>query len=259
MGLLDGRCGLVFGVANERSIAWNVAKVLSEEGATCGFAHLPGEKMERRVRRTLEAGGLSDAWMHPCNAASDEDLEATFAAAKERFDKLDFVIHSIAFADREYLKMGNFSETPREAFVQALDISAYTLLAMARLARPMMPQGGSIVAMTYYGSTKVIPGYNVMGVAKAALECTTRYLAAELGESGIRVNTVSAGPIRTLSSMAVSGIDDMFDWVEKKSPLRRNVDAGEVGRATAFLVSDLSGAVTGENLFVDCGYNLIGL
>lgn len=259
MGLLDGRCGLVFGVANDRSIAWHVARNLMAEGATCGFVHLPGEKMERRVRRTLENGGVTDAWLHPCDAASDEDLEGTFAAAKARFDKLDFVIHSIAYADREYLRKGNFTETPRVAFAQALDISAYTLLAMARLARPMMPQGGAIVAMTYYGSEKVIPGYNVMGVAKAALECTARYLAAELGESGIRVNTISAGPLRTLSSMAVGGIDDMFDWVEKKSPLRRNVDADEVGRTATFLVSELSAGITGENIFVDCGYNLIGL
>jgi enoyl-[acyl-carrier protein] reductase I len=246
-------------MANDHSIAWHVARNLMAAGAVCGFAHLPGEKMERRVRKTLEAGGVGDAWLHPCDAGDDADLQSTFAAAGEHFKRLDFVIHSIAYADRQYLKKGNFTETPREVFTQALDVSAYTLVAMARLARPLMPQGGSIVAMTYYGSEKVVPGYNVMGVAKAALECVSRYLAAELGEYGIRVNTISAGPIRTLSAMAVGGIDDMFEWVEKKSPLRRNVSADEVGRTATYLVSDLSAGVTGENIFVDCGYNLIGL
>ncbi len=259
MSLMQGKKGLVFGVANDRSIAWYIARNLMQHGATCGFTYLPGEKNERRVRQTLEKGGVSDVWLHPCNAGDDADLEATFSAARERFDTLDFIVHSIAYADREYLKRGNFLETPRKVFTEAMDISAYTLLAMARLARPMMPSGGSIVAMTYYGSEKVIPGYNAMGVAKAALECTSRYLAAELGQYGIRVNTISAGPIRTLSAMAVGGIDEMFEWVEKKSPLRRNIDADEVGRTAVFLLSDLSAGITGENLFVDAGYQLIGL
>ena len=259
MGLLDGRTGLVFGVANDRSIAWHIARNLIAQGAVCGFVHFPGEKMERRVRKTLEAGGVSDAWLHPCDASRDEDLQAVFEAAGRHFGKLDFLVHSIAHANREYLKEGSFIETPRQVFAEALDISVYTLIGMARLARPMMPAGSSILALTYYGSEKVVPGYNVMGVAKAALECTTRYLAAELGAHGIRVNTISAGPIRTLSAMAVGGIDDMFEWVERKSPLRRNVDADEVGRTAVYLISHLSAGVTGENIFVDCGYNLIGL
>jgi enoyl-[acyl-carrier protein] reductase I len=259
MGLLEGRTGLVFGLANDRSIAWHIARNLIAQGAVCGFAHFPGEKMERRVRKTLEAGGVSDAWLYPCDAGRDEDLQAVFEAAGRHFDKLDFVVHSIAHADREYLREGSFTETPRQVFAEALDISAYTLIGMARLARPMMPPGGSILALTYYGSEKVVPGYNVMGVAKAALECTTRYLAAELGAHGIRVNTISAGPIRTLSAMAVGGIEDMFEWVERKSPLRRNVDVDEVGRTAVYLISHLSAGVTGENIFVDCGYNLIGL
>jgi enoyl-[acyl-carrier protein] reductase I len=259
MGLLDGRRGLVFGVANERSIAWAIAKCLTDNGAVCGHAHLPGEKMERRVQKALEAGGMADAWLCPCDASKDEDLDAVFDAARKQFDSLHFVIHSIAFADRQYLQIGNFAETPRAVFNQALDISAYTLAAMARRAKPLMTSGGSIVAMTYYGSEKVIPGYNVMGVAKAALECTARYLAAELGASGIRVNTISAGPLRTLSSMAVGGIDDMFGWVEKKAPLRRNIEAEEVGKTALYLVSDLASGVTGENIYVDAGYNIVGL
>ncbi|MEE9293911.1 MAG: enoyl-ACP reductase [Phycisphaerae bacterium] len=259
MGLLEGRKGLVFGIANDRSIAWYIARNLIDQGAVCGFAHLPGDKMQRRVRNTLQAGGVADPWMMACDVCRDEDLDQVFAAARERFDAIDFVIHSIAYADREYLKIGNFKETPREVFLQALDISAYTLVAIARRAADIMPNGGSIVAMSYFGGEKVIPGYNVMGVAKAALEACTRYLAAELGEKGIRVNTISAGPLRTLSAMAVGGVEDMFEWVAKKSPLKRNIDADEVGKSAVYLVSDMSSGVTGENIFVDSGYNIIGL
>lgn len=259
MGIVEGRKGLVFGMANDRSLAWHVAKHLMAGGATCGFAHLPGEKMERRVRKTLEAEGITDAFVVPCDAGSDGDLDATFAAAQDRFQTLDFVVHSIAFADREYLQRGRFTDTPRDAYLRALDISAYSLLGMAQRARGLMPHGGSIVGMTYYGSEKVIPGYNVMGVAKAALECTARYLAAELGPRKIRVNLISAGPCRTLSAMAVDGIDEMFEWTQKKAPLQRNIDADEVGRAAVFLVSDLASGVTGESLFVDAGYNIVGL
>jgi len=259
MGLLDGRKGLVFGVANERSLAWHIARHLMEHGATCGFSYLPGEKMERRVRKTLEAGGLREPFLVPCDASRDEDLDNLFAAARRHFDAIHFVVHAMAFADREYLQIGRFAQTPRSVFAQALDVSAYTLIAIANRARPLMTAGGSIIALSYYGSEKVIPGYNVMGVAKAALECTARYLAAELGEYGIRVNTISAGPCRTLSAMAVGGIDDMFAWVEKKAPLRRNIETEEVGRTAVWLVSDLSSAVTGENIYVDAGYNIVGL
>jgi len=259
MGLLDGRKGLVFGVANDRSIAWHIARNVIDQGGVCGFPHLPGEKMERRVRKTLEAGGVAEPFLMPCDASVDEDLDRTFDAARERFDTLDFVVHSIAYADREYLRSGNFHETPRHVFTQALDISAFTLVAMARRAAAIMPKGGTIVGMTYYGSEKAIPGYNVMGVAKAALEACTRYLAAELGERGIRVNTISAGPIKTLSSMAVDGLEEIFGWVERKAPLKRNIDADEVGRTAVFLLSDLSSGVTGENIYVDAGYNVVGL
>ena len=259
MSLLEKRKGVVFGIANDRSIACHIAKEAIAHGAVCAFPHLPGEKNERRVRKALEGIGVTDPWLIPCDASKDEDLDATFAAIKERFDSIDFMVHSIAFADRTFLKPGMFAETPREVFAQALDISAYSLVAMARRAKAMMPRGGSIIAMTYYGSEKAVPGYNVMGVAKSALEACTRYLALELGAFGIRVNTISAGPIKTLSSMAVGGIDEIFEWVSKKAPLRRNINAGEVGKTAVYLLSDLSSGVTGENLFVDAGYNTVGL
>jgi enoyl-[acyl-carrier protein] reductase I len=259
MALLEGRKGLVFGIANDRSIACHIAKCFIGEGAACAYPFLPGEKNERRAEKALEEIGVSKPWLIPCDVSKDADLDGAFAAVRERFDSIDFVVHSIAYADRAYLKHGKFMETPREAFAQALDISAYSLVAMARRAKAMMPKGGSILAMTYYGSEKAVPGYNVMGVAKAALEACTRYLALELGETGIRVNTISAGPLRTLSSMAVGGIDEIFDWVAKKAPLKRNISAEEVGKTAVYLVSDLSSGVTGENVFVDAGYSTVGL
>jgi enoyl-[acyl-carrier protein] reductase I len=259
MKLLEGRKGLVFGIADDRSIACHIAKGFVGEGALCGFPYLPGEKSERRVQKALEEIGVTNGWLLPCDVSKDPDLDSTFAATRERFDTIDFMVHSLAFADRTYLKPGKFAETPREVFAQALDISAYSLVAMARRAKALMPKGGSILAMTYYGGDKAVPGYNVMGVAKAALEACTRYLALELGEFGIRVNAISAGPIKTLSSMAVGGIDEIFAWVEKKTPLRRNIDADEVGKTAVYLASDLSTGVTGETIFVDCGYNIVGL
>jgi len=257
--LLEGRKGLIFGIANDRSIACHIAKGFVGEGASCGFPYLPGEKSERRVQKALEEIGVTNGWLLPCDVSKDADLDSTFAATRERFDTIDFMVHSLAFADPTYLKPGKFAETPREVFAQALDISAYSLVAMARRAKALMPKGGSILAMTYYGSDKAIPSYNVMGVAKAALEACTRYLALELGEFGIRVNAISAGPIKTLSSMAVGGIDEIFAWVEKKAPLRRNIDADEVGKTAVYLASDLSTGVTGETIFVDAGYNIVGL
>lgn len=259
MKLLEGRKGLIFGIANDRSIACHIAKGFVGEGASCGFPYLPGEKSERRVQKALEEIGVTNGWLLPCDVSKDADLDSTFAATRERFDTIDFMVHSLAFADPTYLKPGKFAETPREVFAQALDISAYSLVAMARRAKALMPKGGSILAMTYYGSDKAIPSYNVMGVAKAALEACTRYLALELGEFGIRVNAISAGPIKTLSSMAVGGIDEIFAWVEKKAPLRRNIDADEVGKTAVYLASDLSTGVTGETIFVDAGYNIVGL
>jgi len=261
MGLLDGKVGLVFGVANDRSYATHIARTIVEHGGTCAFAHLPGEKNERRTRKAVEGIGVSDPWLHPCDAGSDDDLDAVFDAYASAHDgKMHFLIHSIAFADREWLRPGKFVETPRESYLSAIDISAYTLAAMAKRARPMMRDsgGGSVLAMSYYGSEKVVPGYNVMGVAKAALESTARYLAAELGVDNIRVNTISGGPLRTLAASAVGGIDTMLEKTPKHAPLKRNVEGGEVGGTAAWLVSDLSTGVTGENIFVDCGVNIIG-
>ena len=259
MGLLDGRRGLIFGIANDRSLACHIAASLLAHGARCGFPCLPGEKNERRTTKALSQIGVGDPWLIPCDVTRDEDLDATFAAAREEFDTIDFLVHSVAYADREYLRPGRFIETPRDVYMQAMDISAYSLVAMARRAREIMPRGGSIMALSYYGGQKAIPGYNVMGVAKAALEACARHLALELGEAGIRVNTISAGPIRTLSSVAVGGIDEIFDWVAQKSPLRRNIAGSEVGKTALYLASDLSSGVTGENIFVDAGYNIVGL
>jgi enoyl-[acyl-carrier protein] reductase I len=257
MDLLADKTGLIFGVANERSIAWHIARNAMAHGAACGFPYLPGEKMERRVKKTLEDGGVGDAWVSPCDVASDEDLDRLFAAAAARFGRLDFVVHSIAYADREYLQPGRFADTPRAAFAQALDISVYSLLAIARRARPLMTEGGSILTLSYYGAEKAAAGYNVMGVAKAALESAVRYLAVELGPTRIRVNSLSAGPCRTLSAMAVGGIDDILTKVEAAAPLRRNIETDEVGKAAVYLLSELSSGVTGETHHVDAGYSAI--
>jgi len=213
--------------------------------------------MERRVRKTLEDGGIENPWLHPCDLSSDEDLDRLFSALSNDFGKIDFVVHSVAYADRDYLKPGTFVETPREAFTQALDISAYTLIAIANRARRLMKDGGSILALTYYGAEKAMPGYNVMGVAKSALESSARYLALELGELGIRVNCLSAGPCRTLSATAVGGLDRILDEMERRSPLRRNILTDEVGKAAVYLLSDLSSAVTGETHHVDAGYHSV--
>ncbi len=261
MGLLDGKRGIVFGIANDRSYATFITKQIIEQGGTCAFTHLPDErgKMEKRCRNAVAELGVDDPWLMPCDATKDEDIEAVFAKLKEDFGTIDFVVHSIAFADREFLKVGNFHETSREAWSLALDISAYTLVAMSRAAKPLMPDGGSIISMTYYGGEKVIPGYNVMGIAKAALEHATRYLASELGEQNIRVNTISGGPLRTLAASAVGGIQEMFDHQAKKASLKRNIEGEEVGNTAVYLLSDLSTAVTGETIHVDAGFSIIGI
>ncbi|MEX0777376.1 MAG: enoyl-ACP reductase [Phycisphaeraceae bacterium] len=259
MGLLDGKKGIVFGIANDRSYAWYITKCLLEQGATCAFTHLPGDKMERRCRLAVEELGVKEPWLMPCDVSKDEDLDAVFAKLGQDHGKIDFLIHSVAFADRQFLALGNFHKTSRVAWTQALDISAYSLLAMAQRAAGLMSDGGSILAMSYYGGEKVIPGYNIMGVAKAALEHTARYLAFELGEKKIRVNTISGGPLRTLAASAVGGIQEMFDHQEKKSALRRNISGEEVGNTAVYLVSDLSSAVTGENIHVDAGFSIVGL
>ena len=257
--LLAGKVGLVVGIANDRSYAWHIAKSLTEHGATCAFTHLPGEKNERRTRKAVEEMGITDALFAPLDAGKDEDIDAAFNAYAQKFDRMDFLIHSIAFADREWLQHGKFVHTPRAAYLSAIDISAYTLLGMSRRAVPMMTKGGSILSMSYYGAEKVVPGYNVMGVAKAALEATGRYLAAELGASNIRVNTISGGYLRTLASSAVAGTGSMEEHAEQRAPLRRSVEGADVGKTAVYLVSDLSSGVTGETIYVDCGVNIIGV
>lgn len=264
MSLLEGKKGLILNIANDRSIATHIANNAIKQGATCGFGFLPMENIEksqRRVKMAMEENGFGDAWLRPCDVGSDESIEKFFAGAKEKFGTIDFLVHSLAFANKDYLKKeeGNFLSTPREVFKQAVDISAYSLVALARAAAPLMSDGGSIIALTYLGATQVIPGYNVMGVAKAALEATARYLAFDLGSRKIRVNTISAGALATLSSRAVGGIDEMFTHTEKKAPLKRNIDADEVGKTAVYLLSDLSSGVTGENIFVDSGFNIVGL
>ncbi|MDP7189620.1 MAG: enoyl-ACP reductase [Phycisphaerales bacterium] len=256
---MDGKTGLVVGIANDRSYAWFIAESIIREGGTCVFTHLPGEKMERRARKAIEALGVADPWLRPMDASSDESMDEAFAAVAEATDTLDFLVHSIAFADRDWLQQGKFTATPREVFTQAMDISAWTYMAMANRALPLMSDGGSMLAMSYYGAEKAVPGYNVMGVAKAALEATTRYLAMELGERNIRVNTISGGPLRTMSSMAVGGFSSILDWVEQKAPLKRNVTGQDVGDSAVWLLSGLSSGVTGQTIYVDCGYSVMGL
>jgi enoyl-[acyl-carrier protein] reductase I len=259
MGMLTGKRGLVVGIANDHSYAYYIAESLLREGAECLFTHLPGEKMERRCSKAIDQLGVKNPWLKPLDASKDEDLDALFAEVKSDHGTIDFLVHSIAFADKEWLKAGMFTATPRNVFNVAMDISAYTYAAMANRAAPLMSNGGAMIAMSYYGAEKAVPGYNVMGVAKSALESTTRYLAAELGAQNVRVNCISGGPLRTMSAMAVGGFSEILDWVPKKAPLKRNVEGREVGDAAAFLLSDLSSGITGQTIYVDCGYSAIGL
>ena len=264
MGLLDGRKGLILNIANDRSIATHIATHCIQQGAVCGFGFLPMdniEKSQRRVRKAMEENGFADAFLHPCDVGSDESIERFFVAAKERFGTIDFLVHSLAFANRDYLKKdeGNFTSTPREVFKQAVDISAYSLIALTRAALPLMPNGGSVIGLTYLGSEKVIPGYNVMGVAKAALEATSRYLARDLGPDGIRVNLVAAGPVRTIAARSIPGFEQFEDAWDQRAPLGWNVkDPAPVAAACVALFSDLFPATTGEVVHVDGGYHAIG-
>jgi len=261
MGLLDGKVGLVVGIANDRSYAWHISKSLIEQGATCLFTHLPGEKNERRTAKAVEKLGVSDPWLAQLDASEDSQIDAVITKYADAHDRMDFLVHSIAFADREWLAEGKFVQTPRAAYLSAIDISAYTLLGLCRAARPLLQASGSasVLAMSYYGSEKVVPGYNVMGVAKACLECTMRYLAGELGTDNIRVNTISGGYLRTLASSAVGGAGSIEEANLIRSPLKRNVEGDDVGGTAAWLCSDLAKGVTGENIYVDCGVNTIGV
>jgi len=263
MNLLDGKAALIVGIANERSYAWHIAKALIDHGATCAYTCLPGEKNQRRTERAVQAlpgKGGGDPLIVPMDAGSDDDIDAAISAVEDRFQALHVLVHSIAFADREYLAAGKFVQTPRQAFLNAIDISAYTLLGLSRRCKDLLARdGGSVMAMSYYGAEKVVPGYNVMGVAKATLEATARYLAGELGQHDIRVNTISGGYLRTLASSAVGGADKISEQNLERSPLRRNVEGQDVGKTAVYLASDLSAGVTGENIYVDCGANIVGV
>jgi len=260
MGLMDGKKGLVFGIANDYSIAWHITERLHAEGADMGFTHLPDKdpaspKMERRLRKLVEP--LNPKLITSCNVQLDEDLDRVFAAAKEAYGELDFIVHSVAYAPMEDLK-GPVFGCSRSGFQTAMDISVYSLLAVCKRAKDLMPKGGSIVTLTYLGGERVIPGYNIMGLCKAGLESATTYLAHELGQQQIRVNALSAGPIKTLSSSAVKDFDVMLKMYDSMAPLRRNVDAPEVAKSAVYLLSDMSTGVTGETLHVDSGYHVMG-
>lgn len=256
MGLLEGKKALVFGVANDKSIAWAVAEAYRREGAEVALTYA-GEAVAKRVIPLGESIGASP--ILPCDVRSDEDLARLFAEIGSAWGGLDILVHSVAFANKDELK-GSFLNTTREGFATALDVSAYSLVAMAREAAPLMSgRDGSIIAMSYYGSQKVFPSYNVMGVAKAALEASVRYLAEAMGPEGTRVNAISAGPLRTLAAAGVGGFNQIAGHVAGKAPLRRNISQEEVAGAALYLASGLSSGVTGEVHFVDCGYNIIGL
>jgi enoyl-[acyl-carrier protein] reductase I len=255
MGLLSGKKAFIFGVANDMSIAWGIAKALHAEGAELGFNYL-GEALEKRVRPLAESVGSK--LILPCDVSKDEEIEALYKKVGETWGKFDILVHCIAFANRDDLK-GTFTNTSRAGFHLALDISAYSLIAITRPAVPLLNPGASIMALTYYGSVKVIPNYNIMGVAKAALEANVRYLAYDLGPKNIRVNAISAGAIKTLASSAVGGIKSMLKASEEMTPLRRNVSQDEVGGTAVYLASHLSSAVTGEVLYVDAGANIVGM
>jgi len=253
--MLEGKVGMLFGVANKRSIAWACATACAEHGARMAFTY-QGERLKENVEKLT--GELNDSLVVPCDVTNQEEVDAAFAAVGEKYGKLDFLVHSIAYAPREALE-GEFLTTTRQAFTTALEISAFSLTQVALAAAPLMKDGGSIVTMSYYGAEKVVPNYNVMGVAKAALEASTRYLAADLGKNNIRVNAISAGPINTLSARGVKNMGSLLSYVGEKAPLKRNVSAAEVGNTALFLVSDLSSGITGETIYVDCGYNIMGI
>jgi enoyl-[acyl-carrier protein] reductase I len=255
MGLLDGRKALIFGVANDHSIAWGIARALHSHGAQVGFSSVEA-LLEKRVRPLAESIGAT--FVEPCDVQSDEQIARVFERWQAANGGLDVLVHALAFARREDLD-GRFVDTSREGFALALDVSAYSLVALARAAAPLMPAGGSIITLTYYGAEKVVANYNVMGVAKAALEASVRYLAADLGPAGVRVNAISAGPVRTLAAQGIAGFRTMYGRFRDVAPLRRNISIEDVGASAVYLASDMSAAVTGETLYVDAGFNVLGV
>jgi enoyl-[acyl-carrier protein] reductase I len=257
MPMLEGKTGIVFGVANKRSIAWAIAQALAAEGMRLAFTY-QGERLKESVESLTSA--MSDALVVPCDVTSDSEIDAVFAAVDETFGRLDTLVHSVAFAPRDDLE-NEFVRTSREGYKTAHDISAYSLVGLTRAALPLFDKsgGGSVLALTYYGAVKAVEGYNIMGVAKASLEASVRYLAANLGPRNVRVNAISAGPVNTLAARGIKGFTSMLHHHEERAPLRRNVELEEIGNAALFLCSPMSSAITGEVLYVDCGYNIVGL
>jgi enoyl-[acyl-carrier protein] reductase I len=254
-GIMHGKRGIVMGVANDRSIAWGIADAIAKQGAEIAFTY-QGEALQKRVAPLAESVG-SDIVI-PCDVSSDEAIDKTFYLLKEKWNSIDFLVHAIAYSDKEELK-GEYVDTTRENFYKTMDISVYSFTAVAQRAAAMMPNGGSMITLTYYGAEKVMPHYNVMGVAKAALESSVRYLAADLGDSKIRVNSLSAGPIKTLAASGIGDFRYILKWNQYNSPLRRNVTLDDVGGCGVYLLSDLSAGVTGETHHVDCGYHVVGM
>ncbi len=255
MGLLDGKNALIFGVANDHSIAWGIAQALHAEGAEVGFSSVES-LIDKRVRPL--AARLGSTFVEPCDVQSDADIARVFAAWADRHEHLDILVHALAFAKREDLS-GGFAATSRDGFALAMDVSAYSLVALCRAATPLLRPGSSVMTLTYYGSEKVVANYNVMGVAKAALEASVRYLAADLGPSGVRVNAISAGPVRTLAASGIAGFKQLYGGFDEIAPLRSNITIEDVGKSAVYLASDLSGAVTGEIHYVDGGFNIVGV
>jgi len=253
--LMAGKRGLIMGVANERSIAWGIASAAHKHGAELAFTY-QGDALEKRVRPLAESVG-SEVVL-PCDVTDDASVDAVFAALEKKWGSLDFLVHAIAYSDKEELK-GKYLNTSRDNFVRSLDISCYSFTAVSQRAVPLMKNGGSLLTLTYYGAERVMPHYNVMGVAKAALEASVRYLAADLGEANVRVNAISAGPIKTLAASGIGDFRYILKWNEYNSPLRRNVSIEQVGGAALYLLSDLSSGVTGEVHHVDSGYHVVGM
>lgn len=252
---LQGKRGLVMGVANSRSLGWAIAERLREAGAELAFSY-QGERLREELEKLT--GGMPGARLYPCDVTREEELQATFADLREAWGSLDYVVHSIAFAPRAAMD-GRYIETTRQDWLTALEISAYSLVAVARAAEPLLNEGGGLVTLTYYASEKVVPKYNVMGIAKSALEASVRYLAYELGRKGVRVNAVSAGPVRTVAARSIPGFMKMYNKVADIAPLGRNVTHEEVGNLGLFLLSPLAGGITGETVYVDAGFHVMGM
>jgi enoyl-[acyl-carrier protein] reductase I len=253
--LMAGKRGVIMGAANNRSLGWGIAEACAAQGAQLAFT-FQGDALERRVRPL--ATSIGSNFLVNCDVADEASIDAAFLTIAERWDRIDFLVHAIAYADKAYLR-GRYVDTPRAAFLQAMDISCYSFLAVAQRALPLMRPGGSMLTLSYYGSEKWIPHYNVMGVAKAALEASVRYMAADLGTAGIRVNAISAGPIKTLAARGVSDFATILDAVTARAPLHRNIEQQEVGKVALFLASDLASGMTGGVTFVDCGFSITGI